>query len=74
MTGNNTVLLCEPEMIVALQHYWDTVIFAAGHSPKIVSIKPAEEKTSGYNSASKGFEVKTTSPESDVKCKSVESK
>lgn len=39
LTGNNTISLCESSMKNAVQHYFDTVLFQEGRSPKVVSVR-----------------------------------
>jgi len=47
MIGNNEIVLNEATMIVALQHWFDTVTFATGKSPKVQSVK--QDKSGGYS-------------------------
>ena len=38
MIGSNTLLLNKATVMAALQHYFDTVVYAKGQSPQVDSI------------------------------------
>ena len=38
MIGTNTMSLNEATVIAAMQHYFDTVIFAPGKAPKVTGV------------------------------------
>ena len=38
MTGNNTIDMCPALMAEIVQHYFNTVLFAAGKAPKVTGV------------------------------------
>jgi hypothetical protein len=58
MQGTNSMDLNEATMVVILQHYFDTVLFSSGKSPKVTSVKRSND--SGYTP---DFEVTMESKE-----------
>ena len=60
MTGNNTMTLNQATMVLALQHSFDTVLFAPGKSPVVASV---DASTKGSFPGSCGFDVGTSERE-----------
>ncbi len=56
--GTNQIELNEATMILAIQHYFNCVIFAEGKSPNVVSVKPSSK---GYGN--QGFTIEVKEPE-----------
>lgn len=54
MTGKNKLCLNEATVVAALQHYFETVVFAAGKAPRVDSVT---EKTDHGYGREKTFEV-----------------
>jgi hypothetical protein len=59
MKGNNSIMVCQTQMIEMAQHYFDSVMFAKGQAPKIECVKFVKD---GYN---EHFEIGTCEPEPD---------
>jgi hypothetical protein len=57
MIGNNDILLNEATMQAAVQHWFETVMFAADRAPKVTGVT---RETSNYESA---FRIKVTDRE-----------
>ena len=45
LIGNNKLTLNQATMVAAVQHYFDTVVFAEGKSPKVTQV---EKESKGY--------------------------
>lgn len=59
MIGINTITLNQSTLKDAVQHYFDTILFAPGHSPTVVAVKTASITYSGALTV----DVETESPE-----------
>lgn len=46
MKGTNEIILSHETAVEAIQHYFDSVLFASGQSPKVEKVQP--EGTKGY--------------------------
>jgi hypothetical protein len=49
MIGKNVLRLNEATMMAAVQHYFDSVLYAPGKSPKISAIETTGDRPIGVN-------------------------
>lgn len=61
MIGNNTIELNQATMCAALQHYFDTVLFAPGMAPKVSKVRGEV-----VNNHTGVFEVETEEKQPDA--------
>jgi len=50
MNGNNTFHICQKEMIAAMQHYFDTVVFNDQYKAEVTEIKAVNKRNCGPDS------------------------
>lgn len=46
MIGSNTIILNEASMKLAIQHYFDTMLFKQSESPKVIAVN--SKNTDGF--------------------------
>lgn len=60
MIGSNSLVLNQATMTAAMQHYFDTVLFAEGKSPKVKNVKQE-------NGHTPTFTVEVETPKEEAK-------